>query len=114
MKFGEQLSESKRTEAENEAQKFEGIFELERSEALPATFEGRAKFYGKQLRCPVAVYPVEGHEPGEWGGLLFYEVPNEKPQPDPDLLLGFPDSDGTRFIITRRGATRIQFDAAAK
>lgn len=111
LKFDEPLDESKQMEARKEIRKFEGNCELERSEALPGTFEGRAKFYARRLECPVAVYPVEGHGPGEWAGILFYEVQSEKPRPDKDLLLGFPDSDGTRFIITRRGANRIRSDS---
>jgi hypothetical protein len=112
LKFDELLGESKRTEARKKVETFEGTYELERSEAVPATFEGRAKFYACRLRCPVAVYPIEGYGPGEWAGILFYEVEDEKPRPDTDLLLGFPDSDGARFIITRRGADQIRSDSA--
>jgi hypothetical protein len=107
LKLGEQLGAPSQKAAVEKARKFEGNRELERSEALPATFEGRAKFYGRQLNCPVAVYPVEGRRPGEWASMLFYEVKGEEPEPDLDLLLGFPDSEGTQFILTRRGANRI-------
>lgn len=112
LRFDEPLDESKQMEARKEVRKFEGKCELERSEALPGTFEGRAKFYARRLECPVVVYPVEGHRPSEWAGILFYEVQDEEPRPDADLLLGFADSDGTRFISTRRGAKQIRSNSA--
>lgn len=48
-------------------------------------------------------YSLKGREPGQWAGMLFYEVEGEEPRPDADLLLGFHGRDGTRFIVTRRG-----------
>jgi hypothetical protein len=71
----------------------------------------RAAFYAQGFTCPVAAYPVAEHDLDEWGALLFYEVLNETPRPDDDLLLGFPDGDGPSMILTERGADRGRRDA---
>ena len=43
--------------------------------------------------------------------LLFYEVLNETPRSDDDLLLGFPDGASPSVILTERGADRVHRDA---
>jgi len=98
----------------------EKVFKFQRKHKLGAPrgvpispIEERVIFYSQGLHCPCVGYPVEGCDLDEWGGLLFYEVENEEPQPDTDLLLGFPDGRGTAFIVTRRGTNRIRSEIVA-
>ncbi len=70
----------------------------------------RAAFYAQGFTCPVAAYPIAEHDLDGWGALLFYEVLNETPRPDDDLLLGFPDGDSPSIILTERGADRVHHD----
>jgi hypothetical protein len=70
----------------------------------------RAAFYAQGFTCPVAAYSIAEHDLDGWGALLFYEVLNETPRPDDDLLLGFPDGDSPSIILTERGADRVHHD----
>jgi hypothetical protein len=70
------------------------------------------RYYARGLKCPVAAYYRGGEIFTMGGGLLFFEVQDENPQPDLDLLLGFPAENGD-FIVTRRGTTRIRSDIIA-
>ncbi len=73
--------------------------------------QDRAAFYAQGFTCPVAAYPVAEHDLDGWGALLFYEVLNETPRSDDDLLLGFPDGASPSVILTERGADRVHRDA---
>jgi len=108
------LPEPKLQQAQQKVFEFQRQHELDAPLGVPADpIEERATFYAHGLKCPSVAYPVEGCEIHEWGGLLFYEVKDEEPRPDTDLLLGFPDEEGTAFIVTRRGTNRIRSEIIA-
>jgi len=77
-----------------------------------SSFSDVVRYYARGLKCPVVAYYRGGEIFTMGGGLLFFEVQDEDPQPDLNLLLGFPAENGD-FIVTRRGTTRIRADIIA-